>query len=163
VSPACWRPRCVGRDPARAGASLSAELASVLPVAMCSARVGSRVWGLGTGGSVAGSAFLGGGGRSVWRGVQPARTRRNDQQPTASTAGIEGSLLGVTPVLAGQARWREIEAWMVDHDIGPEAVVIVDDGYDMGPLTARFVRCSPLTGLDDEAATAIVGLFKPAT
>jgi hypothetical protein len=73
-------------------------------------------------------------------------------------AGIDGTLLGVTPVL-GQARWREIEAWMLEHQVAPERVVIVDDGYDMGPLAARFVRCSPLRGLDDEAARAIKLLF----
>ena len=75
-------------------------------------------------------------------------------------AGVEGSLLGVTPTLGGQARWREIEAWMTEHDVGPEDVVIVDDGYDMGVLAARFVRASPLNGLDEEAAGAIVALFE---
>lgn len=75
-------------------------------------------------------------------------------------AGVDGTLLGATPVL-GQARWREIEAWMHEHELAPEHVVIVDDGYDMGPLAARFVRCSPLRGLDDEAARAIKTLFEP--
>lgn len=75
-------------------------------------------------------------------------------------AGIEGSLLGVTPILDGQARWREIEAWMIEHDVDHDAVVIVDDGYDMGVLGARFVRASPLNGLDQEAAKAIVALFE---
>ncbi len=74
-------------------------------------------------------------------------------------AGVTGSLLGVTPILGGQARWREIQAWMIDHDVGSEAVVIVDDGYDMGALAARFVRASPLNGLDEQAAAAIVALF----
>jgi hypothetical protein len=73
-------------------------------------------------------------------------------------AGIECSLIGVTPTLGG-ARWREIEAWMAEHAVAPEAVVIVDDGYEMGELGARFVRCSPLNGLDAAAADAIVGLF----
>lgn len=73
-------------------------------------------------------------------------------------AGIDGTLLGVTPVL-GQARWREIQAWMLEHDTAPENVAIVDDGYDMGPLAARFVRCSPLRGLDDEAVHGIKLLF----
>jgi hypothetical protein len=76
-------------------------------------------------------------------------------------AGIEGSLIGVTPSL-GTARWREIESWLDDNDVAHEAMVIVDDGYDMGPLAARFVRCSPLNGLDDDAARAIVALFGPA-
>lgn len=37
--------------------------------------------------------------------------------------------------------------------------MIVDDGYDMGALTSRFVRASPLNGLDEEVAGAIVALF----
>jgi hypothetical protein len=76
-------------------------------------------------------------------------------------AGVVGSLLGATPVLAGQERWREIEARMVAHDVGPEAVVIVDDGLDMGALGARFVRVSPLDGLDEAAAGRIAALFEP--
>jgi hypothetical protein len=75
-------------------------------------------------------------------------------------SGIEGSLVGMTPVLAGQPRWREIEAWMLEQQVPPETVVIIDDGYDMGTLGARLVRASPLTGLD-EAAAAIVALFAP--
>ncbi len=80
------------------------------------------------------------------------------------SAGIDGHLLGATSTL-GAARWREIEAWMAEHDVPAESIVIVDDGYDMGPFASRFVRVSPLTGLDDDAARAIVALFEqfPAT
>jgi len=74
-------------------------------------------------------------------------------------AGIEAPLLGVTPVLTAQPRWREIEAWMTTHGVDPETVVIVDDGFDMGALAARFVRASPLNGLDESVASAIVALF----
>ncbi|HEY4056577.1 MAG TPA: HAD domain-containing protein [Kofleriaceae bacterium] len=74
-------------------------------------------------------------------------------------AGVEGTLIGVTGVLDGQPRWREIEAWMTEHGVGAEDVVIVDDGYDMGELAARFVRVTPLDGLDAGAADAIVTLF----
>ena len=73
-------------------------------------------------------------------------------------AGVVGTLIDVTPVL-GEARWREIQAWMTANLVEPESVVIVDDGYDMGPLGPRFVRTSPLNGLDEEAARAIVRLF----
>jgi hypothetical protein len=76
-------------------------------------------------------------------------------------AGVVGSLLGATPVLAGQERWREIEAWMVAHDVGPEADVIVGDGFDMGALAARFVRVSPLDGLDEDAVGRNAALFEP--
>jgi hypothetical protein len=78
-------------------------------------------------------------------------------------AGIDVSLVGVTPALDGQPRWREVEAWMVEHNLAREAVVIVDDKYDMGPLGERFVRVSPLNGLDDQAARAIRALFEPAS
>ncbi len=92
---------------------------------------------------------------SDWRRGRALQHLRDELRAT----GVEGSLLGVTPTLAGQARWREIEAWMIEHDVGPEDVVIVDDGYHMGELAARFVRASPLNGLDEEAAGAIVALF----
>ena len=52
------------------------------------------------------------------------------------------------------------EAWMLAHDVVPASIAIVDDGYDMGALVARFVRVSPLVGLDDEAAAALVALFE---
>jgi hypothetical protein len=75
------------------------------------------------------------------------------------SAGIDGNLLGVTPVLGGD-RWREIQAWMADNDVQAESVAIIDDGYDMGSLAGRFVRVSPLVGLDEDAARAVVGLFR---
>ena len=52
-------------------------------------------------------------------------------------------------------RWREIGRTA-------EQIAIVDDLYDMGPLAARFVRVSPLTGLDADAARALVALFDAA-
>jgi len=75
-------------------------------------------------------------------------------------AGIDAALIGATPELEGQPRWREIEAWMVEHRVEREAIVIVDDTHDMGKLAARFVRTSPLDGLDEHAARAVVALFE---
>jgi len=75
-----------------------------------------------------------------------------------AAAGVECSLLGSTPVL-GQARWREIEAWMQEQHVDAQSVVIVDDGYDMGSLQQRFVRTSPLNGLDEDVAREILRLF----
>jgi hypothetical protein len=75
-----------------------------------------------------------------------------------AAAGVVCSLLGTTPVL-GPVRWREIEAWMAEHHVGLESMVIVDDTYDMGPLASRFVRTSPLNGLNEEAARSIRQLF----
>jgi hypothetical protein len=76
-------------------------------------------------------------------------------------ASIDASIIGATPALEGQPRWREVEAWMVQHNLARDAMVILDDKWDMGPLASRFVRCSPLCGLDDQAAAAIVALFEP--
>jgi hypothetical protein len=80
------------------------------------------------------------------------------------SAGVDGRLLGATPSLGG-ARWCEIEAWMAEHDVSVEDIAIVDDEYDMGPLASRFVRVSPLVGLDEDAARAVIALFEqnPAT
>jgi hypothetical protein len=75
-----------------------------------------------------------------------------------AAGGVACSLIGATPVLT-QPRWREIDAWMAEHHVGPDAVVIVDDGFDMGPLARRFVRTSPLNGLDEDAAGSIRRLF----
>jgi hypothetical protein len=77
-------------------------------------------------------------------------------------AGIDASLIGTTPDFRGQPRWREVEAWMVEHGLARDVMVILDDTYDMGPLRERFVRVSPLNGLDEPAAQAIVALFGPA-
>jgi HAD domain in Swiss Army Knife RNA repair proteins len=75
-----------------------------------------------------------------------------------AAAGVNGTLLSVTPVL-GPPRWQEIEAWLAAHATAPDAFVIVDDAFDMGPFASRFVRTSPLNGLDLEAANAILALF----
>ncbi|CAN5839760.1 hypothetical protein BH11MYX2_BH11MYX2_39110 [soil metagenome] len=74
-------------------------------------------------------------------------------------AGVEGSLIDTTPILEGQPRWKEIEAWMIEHDVADGAVAIIDDLWDMGALAARFVRASPLYGFDEAAAGAIMALF----
>ncbi len=74
-------------------------------------------------------------------------------------AGIGVGLRDATPVLSGQPRWREIEAWMVHHRVQPEAVVILDDAPTMGPLGRRHVRTDPRRGLDEAAAAAIGALF----
>lgn len=79
-------------------------------------------------------------------------------QAELTAAGVVCELAGMTPVL-GQARWREIELYMKQHDLDAESVAILDDGFDMGPLAARFVRTSPLNGLDENAARQILRLF----
>lgn len=75
-------------------------------------------------------------------------------------AGIDGSwLLGATPDLDDDERWPEIDAWMREHGVAPESVVIVEDFYEMGPLAARTVMIDADRGLDEAAASAIVSLF----
>src|SRR4051812_35014268 len=91
---------------------------------------------------------------SDWRGGREMAQLAEELR----AGGVEGELLDKTPVL-GHGRWREIAAWMTENGVAAEQVVIVDDGYDMGPLAARFVRCSPLRGLDEEAARAVEALF----
>ncbi len=73
-----------------------------------------------------------------------------------SAAGVVGTLHDKTPEL-GTFRWQEIAAWLEANPV--DAYVIVDDMYDMGDLAARFVRTSPLGGLDEDAAARIAQLF----
>jgi hypothetical protein len=49
---------------------------------------------------------------------------------------------------------------MTEHNVPAEDIAIIDDGYDMGPLASRFVRVSPLVGLDDDAVRALTALFE---
>ena len=76
-------------------------------------------------------------------------------------AGIDVALRDVTPVLDGQPRWREIEAWMVEHSVHAEDIVIVDDELTMGPLGWRHVRTRACDGLDATAVAAILAMFAP--
>lgn len=73
-------------------------------------------------------------------------------------AGIDGAMIDVTREIHGP-RWREIETWMTENKRTAEQIAIVDDFHDMGPLQPRFVRVSPLNGLDKDAAKALVALF----
>jgi len=75
-----------------------------------------------------------------------------------AAAGVACTLLGTTPELTGP-RWREIDAWLTEHCVDPASTAIVDDIYDMGPLSPRFVRTSPLNGLDEDAAHSLLRLF----
>jgi HAD domain in Swiss Army Knife RNA repair proteins len=75
-------------------------------------------------------------------------------------AGVTIALHGVTPVIAGAARWREIAAWMSEHQVAARDIVIIDDERDMGALATRHVRISPLCGLDEDSAGAVRALFE---
>jgi hypothetical protein len=77
-----------------------------------------------------------------------------------NACGIDGArLLDATPSLDTDERWSEIDAWMRAHEVAPESVVILEDFYEMGPLTARTVMTDPARGLDEAAASAILALF----
>ena len=77
-------------------------------------------------------------------------------------AGITAPLLDVTPVLH-RARWKEIAAWLeqwkASGGAAIEAFAIVDDGFGMEQLAHRFVRTSPLNGLNEEAAARLHALL----
>jgi hypothetical protein len=72
-------------------------------------------------------------------------------------AGVDAPLVDVTPVLFGQPRWAEIQAWCVTH--APTAIAILDDLPDMGPLAAFHVRTDVAAGLDDVALAAVRALL----
>lgn len=91
---------------------------------------------------------------SDWRRGRELEPLRDELR----AAGIDRTMIDVTREIQGP-RWREIEAWMTENNRTPEQIAIVDDFYDMGPLAPRFVRVSPLNGLDKDAAKALVSLF----
>lgn len=76
-----------------------------------------------------------------------------------AAAGVTGTLVDVTPELAGKPRWREIDSWLVAHHVDRDSIVIVDDLHDMGDLAARFVRANPFSGFDDSVAISVRALF----
>lgn len=92
------------------------------------------------------------------------RINRSESQLRAEllAGGIECTLRGTTPVISAAPRWREIEAWMTETALAPAEMAIVDDMFDMGDLAPRFVRTSPLAGLDDASGAALIALFGPA-
>lgn len=81
----------------------------------------------------------------------------DDLRAELTAAGIDAPLVGVTPVLYGQPRWAEIQAWCAAH--APAAIAILDDLPDMGPLAAFHVRTDDAAGLDDAALAAAVALL----
>jgi hypothetical protein len=48
---------------------------------------------------------------------------------------------------------------MEENRVSAAEIAIVDDTFDMGLLADRFVRATPLNGLDTQTADAIVALF----
>jgi hypothetical protein len=92
---------------------------------------------------------------SDWR----IRHSLDDLRAQLARAGIGAPLRDTTPVLGGQPRWREIEAWMVEHRIQHEDIAIVDDADTMGPFARRHVRVDRRVGFDDAAAVATHALF----
>ncbi|MDQ3370993.1 MAG: HAD domain-containing protein [Myxococcota bacterium] len=92
---------------------------------------------------------------SAWRLGRTVGLLRDELR----AAGVDSVMRDVTPALSGQPRWCEIAAWMHEHAVTADQIAIVDDGFDMGPLAPRFVRTSPLVGLDEDAAGALAALL----
>lgn len=61
--------------------------------------------------------------------------------------GYIGRLYGATPVLSGQNRGQEIQAWMTRKGLIPSEVIILDDNDDMDHLLPRLVLTDTDTGL----------------
>jgi hypothetical protein len=62
--------------------------------------------------------------------------------------------LGNTPILSGQPRGNEIQAWLDAHP-EVERFVILDDDSDMGELMPHLVRTHCFTGLTPELANEV--------
>jgi HAD domain in Swiss Army Knife RNA repair proteins len=69
--------------------------------------------------------------------------------------GIALPLIGYTPRLEGEPRWREIEEYLNATPIVPR-YAIVDDEWGMGPLSGSHVRVSPINGLDEATAELVI-------
>lgn len=81
---------------------------------------------------------------------------------------IGSDLWSLTPDLSvksgvlfhAQERWREIEMWSMNEEIGRDATcVILDDEADMGPLSHLHVRTDSHTGLTPELAREVISRF----
>ena len=80
---------------------------------------------------------------SSWRNRPPSEI-----VASFSVRGCALPLVGVTPSLSGQPRWKEIAAWLAQAPLPPRSFVILDDEWTMGPLDEHHVRLSSRSGLD---------------
>ena len=92
---------------------------------------------------------------STWR-------NRSMDEIRASFAehGVTLPLVGVTPVLGTGPRWSEIQQYVISE--GLTRFVILDDEWNMGPLSDHHVRISPLQGLDRAAARLAMEVLQAA-
>jgi hypothetical protein len=98
---------------------------------------------------------------SSWR-----TNRRSDAEALFRLAGIKGEAVGVTPWLLKDrhaTRGDEIRAYLARQFRGPDALVILDDGSDMGHLLPHLVQVDHRVGLQDaDVKRALAMLASPA-
>jgi hypothetical protein len=87
---------------------------------------------------------------SSWRTSTPLP----ELQERLRQAGCIGEVIGVTPVLSA-ARGVEILSWL-QHNPEPDGYVIIDDFFDLQPLSHKHVRTSPLRGLAEADLPAVL-------
>ena len=89
------------------------------------------------------------------------RNRSMDEIRASFAAhGVTLPLVGVTPVLGTGPRWSEIQQYVTRE--GLTHFVILDDEWNMGPLSDHHVRISPLQGLDRAAARLAMEVLQAA-
>ena len=74
--------------------------------------------------------------------------------------GVNGQVIGATPVLPGRPRHVEIEVWLAAQPVRPTRFVILDDEHEMGPLAPWHIRTSRLHGLTAEDVEAAAGVLR---
>lgn len=92
--------------------------------------------------------------------------RFHEQTPMVLTRrGLKADIVGVTPRSSAGIRGHEIQAWMDEHGVTAEQIVILDDDSDMVHLLPRLVQTANtegLTGAEVERALGLFGLPVPA-
>lgn len=88
---------------------------------------------------------------STWRGFMPVLLEAIGPEQ-------EFEIVGKTPHLDTR-RGHEIQAWMDEHGVTAEQIVILDDDSDTEHLMHRLARTPHDTGLCDEHVEAALTLF----
>ncbi len=92
---------------------------------------------------------------STWRVSMPLPELR----AAFREAGIEGSIIDVTPNIDGSDRQREIVAWLTAQPVPPAHYVIIDDYFPMPDLPERLVKTSRLAGLTVRELPAVLAIL----
>lgn len=100
---------------------------------------------------------------STWR--KSYKNVRRLRKELFSHYGLNRYVIGLTPVIEDEnnffhsERGVEIRAYMDEHGIAEEDMVIIDDGDDMNDLMHRLVQTSYENGLTKEKAEAVIQLL----